>query len=1316
MRRALKIIGIIVAILIALPIVAVIALDIVLNTGAGRNFAAREITSLTGGEIKITRLSGHFPKYIGARQITVADRKGVYLTMDDVVLRWSPLALIHRALDVRDLTARTIDLQRRPLPPLKKPKKPTRYSLPVRTARIDHLAIGRLALGKAVAGQPVALHIAGHAVATSLTHVAVALNATSLDRPGHYRIDATIDPRNVAAKIDLREPAGGMIESFAGIAKQKALRGPLDVTATLQGPRHDAALKLAAALGALHAHAAGTVDLSHAAPGADITLTIPEIAPYAALGHRKLAGRNVLHLIAKRHGPATDIHLNDAVEITNGAKPIPTLVGRRATLAGDITLDNGTTTIHALTFDAAAVTGKLAGVLTKSSIALHGTLNEPNIALIDPHLAGHVGEAVTIGGKRTDLALNTIVSGVVTAKGLKSGRFHIAIAMAHLPKTPSGSIKGSGILDGAPLAVDADFARTAQGAIHVALHTLSWKSLSGHGTISRAPGAKLPDGTLHLAVARLGDLGKLLNVAVAGSIKADFAHRPGQPATLKLNAAGIREGRSITVGRALIDASLDHVGTDPVIDATATITGLRAPSAAGSLNLTAKGTETALAVNARGVFANLAGKPARLALSGTVDGKTRIVHLAALNAAARGVTARLLGPATIIAKPGLAVKHLALGLGGLGGNARIAANGTIRPALDLTATIANLPAGIARAADPKLAARGVVNATAHITGALAAPTGSVTLDARGLGVASGPGSSLPPADITARETLLGHAMRGTIAASLGTARLNVNGTAPLSTTGPMALTLRLAHVSASLAHAVDPKLDARGMVNANARLSGTLHAPRGTIDLNATGVRLLSGPAASLPAVDLVAHETLLGQAARGTAHLTVGRRADLNVAGTIPLTKTGPIGLTVIGRTDLRLINPITEAQGTRVTGMVASDLHVRGTAASPLASGRITLTGGSVENVTSGLDLTKIGALITAAGKQITLDRLSARAGRGTITGHGTIGLAPPMPIAISIAFNNASPISSDIVTETLGGGVQVVGAVKSGMKIGGTIDIDKADIHVPHGLPPSVAKLNIIRPGVKPPPPPTPAPPIGLDLTVVAKNQVFIRGDGIFANLGGSLHLAGTAAHPLPSGGFHLIRGHFSLGGKNLKFTKGTIDFNGGLMPALDLVATNTALDGTTSTLAVTGTPNAPKISLSSSPTLPSDEVLAHLLYGTGTQNLSAFQAASLAASLAQLAGIGGGGGGPLGGVRKALGLDELSIGGGTNGSNAPTVNAGRYVAPGVYVGAAQSASGQGSKAKVEVNLYKGLKLKTEVGSGGGAGTTNGESVGLTYQFNY
>ena len=95
------------------------------------------------------------------------------------------------------------------------------------------------------------------------------------------------------------------------------------------------------------------------------------------------------------------------------------------------------------------------------------------------------------------------------------------------------------------------------------------------------------------------------------------------------------------------------------------------------------------------------------------------------------------------------------------------------------------------------------------------------------------------------------------------------------------------------------------------------------------------------------------------------------------------------------------------------------------------------------------------------------------------------------------------------------------------------------------------------------------------------------------------------------------------------------------------------------------------------------------------------------------MGGGEGlNPLERVRTGLGLDRLSVGGGTNGSG-PTVEAGRYVANGVYVGAKQGTGGAGSGtgATVQIDITKGLKLETDVGTG-----TGGNQVGLTYQFEY
>jgi translocation and assembly module TamB len=222
---------------------------------------------------------------------------------------------------------------------------------------------------------------------------------------------------------------------------------------------------------------------------------------------------------------------------------------------------------------------------------------------------------------------------------------------------------------------------------------------------------------------------------------------------------------------------------------------------------------------------------------------------------------------------------------------------------------------------------------------------------------------------------------------------------------------------------------------------------------------------------------------------------------------------------------------------------------------------------------------------------------------------------------------------------------------------------------------------------------------------------------AELGGKIVLAGTAAQPIPSGGFTLRHGQFSLAGQVLSFTSGQVSFNGGSLtnPSLNFVASTVTAD-VTANLTITGTANAPKIALSSTPPLPQDEVLSYLLYGTRTAALGPLEIAQIAATLASLSGAAPGLSNPLENVRQALGLDRLSVGSGSQ------LEAGRYVARDVYVGARQSVTGTGTQAVVQVDLAKGLKLEATAGTAsttsatGAGGSGDAASVGIRYQFEY
>ena len=162
----------------------------------------------------------------------------------------------------------------------------------------------------------------------------------------------------------------------------------------------------------------------------------------------------------------------------------------------------------------------------------------------------------------------------------------------------------------------------------------------------------------------------------------------------------------------------------------------------------------------------------------------------------------------------------------------------------------------------------------------------------------------------------------------------------------------------------------------------------------------------------------------------------------------------------------------------------------------------------------------------------RFSGRAGQGTLGGSGTIGLTPPMPIALTFTADDATLLASPLINATLDSHMTVKGDVDGNLAVGGTIHMRQANVQVPDKLPPSVAVLPVrVRgpgdacPGASAAPAaPSAAPSAGqaapprtiaLDITLDALQQVFIRGRGLDVELGGTVRVGGTVARPLPSG---------------------------------------------------------------------------------------------------------------------------------------------------------------------------------------------------------
>lgn len=1140
-----------------------------LNTPAGRAFAVQEINALFAPRIKITGLAGHFPADLKLASLTLADRDGVWLSGQGLELRWQPLALLRGDIAVTSLTAASLDVARQPT--TGEGTTASSPSLPNLRLDIDHLAVPTLTLGAAIAGEETALSVSGAAHWRGAAQGDVRLAATAQQGGANYTLDAAITPKTVALRLHAAEPPNGPLGHFAG----PQVSAPLTLAVALSGPRDDAALTFSAALGAAQLQGSGTLDLNPDRPSADVTMAIPALAPFGPLLGKNLAGNTALHLVvaSQRDGSAR-LSLSGDVALTGAPYGLVKLVGPAGHFALLAELRGKAAEIQQLDLSGAAFAFSATGHIAPSAIALTTQTSLRPLSAFSPALSGEITEHGTLTGTPGDFAVNAVLAGDVAEKNIPSAPFTITLAAQHLPQAPVGTLTGSGMLENAPLQLDAAFSRNAQGTATLTVNKLLWRSLNVQANLVQTPGNALPAGTAKFSAARLEDFSQFSPVPLRGSVQGSFARSAN--ATLRLDLAT----KNLSLGAQL-----------GAVNAT----------------LSAAGPADALHVRAQASAGRLLATPARLALAGVVNLGTQSASLAAFSGSWRQVTVALQAPAQLALRPDLTVRHLALNVNG----GQVALDGTLSPALHATLKVQNLPASLIRQFSPTMTATGTLSATAALTGSRAAPRG--------------------------RITFAGH------------------------------------------------------------------------------NIQLHSGPAAALPAADLTGSAVLSGQTAQIDAKLAAGPDIALTAAGQVPLTTSGALNLHVAGRADLRLLNPILAADETAVQGELTTDIQITGTPAAPRANGSATLADGSVANINTGLNLTQIAARAQAAGRVITLQSFQAAAGKGHMTGAGEIDLGTPdLPFSLTLNAVKATPISSDIVTGNLDAALTLTGALRGATALAGTVKINQANLNIPQSLPPSVANLPILNAGEKPPPPPPPPLPMSLDLLVTAKNQIFVRGDGIFAELSGRIHLTGTAASPTPQGGFGLIRGYVSLAGKTLQFTSGSVSFNGaGFMPTLDLEATAVTANNSTATLIVGGTAAKPVITLTSSPPLPSDEILAQLLFGQSAASLSPFQAASLAAALAQLSGVGGGLPNPLDAVRNALGLSQLSLGGGSSG--APALEAGRYVAPGVYVGATQATNGQGTQATVEINLTKGLKLQSATGTSN-TSTGNSSSVGLSYQFNY
>ncbi len=546
-----------------------------------------------------------------------------------------------------------------------------------------------------------------------------------------------------------------------------------------------------------------------------------------------------------------------------------------------------------------------------------------------------------------------------------------------------------------------------------------------------------------------------------------------------------------------------------------------------------------------------------------------------------------------------------------------------------------------------------------------------------------------------------------LALGLGAGRLTVDGTAGTR------LDVRVAAraVPLSAAEILAPGLGLSGTLEGEASIGGPASAPTGEYRARISRLVVPQTRDLGLPPIEITASGRLNGERATLDATVAAGRAGQVRVGGSAPI-GSGALDLTIRGGIDAGVASTgLLAAAGRRLTGRVEVDARVGGTLDAPQASGTATLAGGSFTDALQGTQLDNIRARIVARGEEIVIESASATTrNEGSITASGRVRIDPAggFPGEIRVDGRRAELVRSGIATAIANLGIQLSGPLARDPRVSGRIDLLTLDVTIPNRLPATLAPLPGTR-HINPTrttrarlaleartkkggraPPPFDA---RLDLTVSAPGRIFVHGRGLIAELGGELRLTGTLAKPVPVGAFELQSGRLQIVSSRLDFTRGRLTFSGELTPELDFLA-QTSAGGASIEIAITGPASEPAFDFRSNPDLPRDEILSRLLFNSPSGQLTTAQALSLAQAAAQFS---SGGDDPFESLRRDLGLQGLDVNLGAAGG--PGLGLNRALNDRLSVGVRAGAGTSGTGIGIDFRVTDQLKLKGEVGVGGG-----------------
>ncbi|MCF8474228.1 MAG: translocation/assembly module TamB domain-containing protein [Emcibacter sp.] len=426
----------------------------------------------------------------------------------------------------------------------------------------------------------------------------------------------------------------------------------------------------------------------------------------------------------------------------------------------------------------------------------------------------------------------------------------------------------------------------------------------------------------------------------------------------------------------------------------------------------------------------------------------------------------------------------------------------------------------------------------------------------------------------------------------------------------------------------------------------------------------------------------------------------EINVSQTrIALARDKALSGEIIWTGELGPIWPLADLVNHDLTGNIDSKLNLSGSLNNPDLDGYFELTDGRYENAQTGFVASNIDMRASILDRNLTLDHFRANDGeKGTLSAKAAINIHPNFTYDAKgeLTTTHAHIIrqpqidvtassllmyqKNDAITE-LKGYITVENANIGAITQGGSeiIDLKVREINM-KGEESTLPEDTGAHLG-----------PVSLNLSLKAPKKLFIRSYGLDSEWDADLTITGMSSAPIITGTASLIRGSFEFSGKRFDLSRGelTLPNDKSNDPLLDITAEHKMID-LMAILQISGRASAPILKISSIPSLPQDEVLSRILFGTSLAELSAIEAVQLAAAIRSLSK--GGGSGFMGGIRNALGIDRLSIDKAADHKFGTTITGGRYLTNNIYVEVTTSPTTGETATSIEVGITHGLSLIT------------------------